>query len=150
MQTIIEKVLHLQNVPLFREVPSEQLSYLAAISSLVEMPAGTSVFEEGDDSSALYIIVEGQVNILKDDALVRELSTYKAVGTFGFFDQQPRIFSARCQTDCRFLHISSDRFFELMDERLDIARYLLKYFVGQLRRFVRETDISRAPRPEES
>lgn len=150
MKTIIEKVLHLQNVPLFTEVPTEQLSYLAAISGLTEMHAGTTIFEEGDDSSSLYVIVEGQVNILKDDALVRQLSTYKAVGTFGFFDQRPRIFSARCETDCQFLHISSDRFFELMDERLDIARYLLKYFVGQLRCFVSEADLTREPCPSET
>lgn len=147
MQTIIEKVLHLQNVPLFEEVPTEQLSHLAAISRLISIDAGTSIFNEGEDSSALYIIVDGTVNIMKQDSLVRQLSTYKAVGTFGFFDQQPRIFSARCQTDCRFLHLSSDHFFELMDERLDIARYLLKYFVGQLRSFVSEAGLPQQPQP---
>lgn len=141
MKTIIEKVLHLQNVPLFKDVPTEQLSHLAAISSLGEMPAGTRLFEEGDDSSTLYIIVEGTVNIMKKHALVRQLSTFEAVGIFGFFDQQPRILSAHCETDCQFLEISSDHFFELMDERLDIARHLLKYFVWQLRRFVREVDL---------
>lgn len=141
MKTIIEKVLHLQNVPLFKDVPTEQLSYLASISNLTQMPADATLFEDGDDSSTLYIIVEGKVNIMKKQALVRQLSTFEVVGIFGFFDQQPRIFSAQCETDCQFLEISSDRFFELMDERLDIARHLMKYFVLQLRRFVSEVDL---------
>ena len=60
MLTVIEKVIFLQNVEVFSDVPTEDLAYLAAIAEEVEFKNGEEVFKENEPSDALYLVLEGQ------------------------------------------------------------------------------------------
>ena len=133
MDTIIEKVMLLQNVELFSDVPTEQLSYLADIAESREVEKGDILFKENDPSDALFILASGKIEMVKNDEVIYEINEYEAVGTLGFFDQEPRIFTAKCVENCKMLEIDSTSFFDLLEERIHIARYLLKYFVTRLR-----------------
>lgn len=133
MDTIIEKVLLLQNVEFFADFPSEQLSYLASIAEKRDLSEGSVLFRENAPSDALFIIGNGKVEMRKDDALVFELKNNEPVGTFGFFDQEPRIFTAVCVEPTTLLEIDSTAFFDLLEDKVNITPYLLRYFVKQLR-----------------
>ncbi|MGF1670809.1 MAG: Crp/Fnr family transcriptional regulator [Balneolaceae bacterium] len=133
METIIEKVMLLQNVELFSDVPTEQLSHLASIAEVRHIDQGKILFHENDPSDALYILISGKINMVKNNSTIYEIGDFEAVGTLGFFDQEPRIFTAVCEKPCRMLEIDSTAFFDLLEERIHIARYLLKYFVKRLR-----------------
>jgi len=133
MDTVIEKVMLLQSVELFSDVPTEQLSYLAAIAEVRYIEEGDTLFKENAPSDALYILSSGKISMIKNGEVVYEIGEYEAVGTLGFFDQEPRIFTAKCKVKCKMLEIDSTAFFDLLEERIHIARYLLKYFVKRLR-----------------
>lgn len=133
MDTIIEKVMLLQSVELFSDVPTEQLSYLAGIAEVRNIDVGEILFRENDPSDALYILSSGEISMIKNGDIVYEIGEYEAVGTLGFFDQEPRIFTAECKVKGKMLEIDSTAFFDLLEERIHIARYLLKYFVKRLR-----------------
>ncbi|MFU8813138.1 MAG: cyclic nucleotide-binding domain-containing protein [Balneolaceae bacterium] len=133
MNTVIEKVMFLQDVELFMNVPTEQLSHLAAIATAAEAQKGATLFEQNDPSDALYIVIDGKVGMFRNDELIYETGPEKTVGALGFFDQKKRIFTARCLDDCKLLTIDASRFYDLLEERLNIARYIMIFFVKQLR-----------------
>lgn len=133
MKTVIEKVVHLQNVELFAEVPSEQLSYIASISNIIEMEKGDTLFKEGEDSESLHVLFIGSITMQSEGEDTFKIGENETVGALGFFDQKPRIFTAVCDEDCIILEIDSGAFFDLLEEKIHITRYLLKFFVSKLR-----------------
>jgi CRP-like cAMP-binding protein len=59
--TIIERVLLLQNIELFKDVTTEQLSFIAAIAEEISVDAGTLLYRENDPPDGLYVVVSGLV-----------------------------------------------------------------------------------------
>lgn len=133
METVVEKVIHLQNVELFAEIPTEQLSYIASIAKPIELSESDVLFSERENSDALHILFDGTIDMVKNNEPIFTVRSNETVGALGFFDQQPRIFTAVCNENCRLLEIDSIAFFDLLEERIHVARYLLKFFVKKLR-----------------
>ena len=59
--TIIERVLLLQNVDLFADVTTEQLSYIAAIGREIEVDSGKVLYRESDLADGMYLVISGAV-----------------------------------------------------------------------------------------
>jgi sigma-B regulation protein RsbU (phosphoserine phosphatase) len=55
----------ISQVPLLANLPPEEIDYLAASLRSAEVPAGTLLLEEGSAGDRLYIVLEGQVEIIK-------------------------------------------------------------------------------------
>ena len=62
----IEKVLFLKSVPLFEQIPSEDLAGVAQIVQQVEFAPGVALIRQGDEGDCLFIIVDGEVDIVVD------------------------------------------------------------------------------------
>ncbi len=142
MKTIIEKVIHLQNIELFSEVPSEQLSYIALISHITEYEKGDVLFREGENSDSLHVLFSGSIEMQKNGESKFAVEENRTVGALGFFDQKPRIFTALCKEKCIVLEIDSNAFFDLLEEKIHITRYLLKFFIGKLRLVYDDIELS--------
>ena len=123
----------LQNVEFFADIPTEQLSFLATIAESKTFEKGEILFRENEPSDALYIIGSGSVQLYQNKQPVSKITENQAAGVLGFFDQEPRIFKAVCETNCRILVINAIDFFDLLEDKVHITRHLLRYFVTQLR-----------------
>ena len=66
MYTVVEKVLLLQKVDLLSAVRTEDLAVLASISEEVLYPEDSMIFEEGQSTDGLYVIIRGQVALVRD------------------------------------------------------------------------------------
>jgi len=133
MNTIIEKVIFLQKVNLFADIPSEQLSHLAAIAERISVPEDTYLFREGDPSEYLYIVISGKVEICKNGNVLKISERYGEVGMLGFFDNAPRMAGAKTTTQTELLRIQSVDFMDLLEDRVNLSRGILKFFVRHLR-----------------
>ncbi|MCA1764040.1 MAG: Crp/Fnr family transcriptional regulator [Cryomorphaceae bacterium] len=138
MNTTIEKVNFLQNVELFAEFPTEQLSYLAAIAEIESYDSGEELFAIGDPSGHLFMIISGEIEMVRKGKVSQTLTKNAAVGVLGFFDREPRLFNAVCKSPCQVLVIDADDFFDLLEDKVYITVHLLRYFVAQLRSFYNE------------
>lgn len=141
MKTTIEKVIQLQNIEFFYGIPTNQLAYLAEIARVEVLEKGDFIFKEDQPSDALYIIVEGGADIYRHEKFVKNISKNKTVGTLGFFDQQARLFTAVCSEHSILLKIDNVPFYDLLDDKIYISRYLLSYFVKKLRAVYNNDDI---------
>ena len=100
--------------PRFRGVGATLMRRVVERAALVPYPAGTKVFDEGDEAQALYIIVSGEVTFRKREGMEeRALSTVHVGECFGeiaVINGAPRSASAIAQTDTVLLVLGKRSF----------------------------------------
>ncbi len=137
MLTIVEKVIILQKIDVFSDVPTEQLQYLAAIAEEVRFDKGDTIFREGDRSDALYLVVHGNVRLTQQDEEITTAREHEAFGTWALFDDEPRVVDAVVTEDSRLLCIDRDDFIDLLADHVQITEAVLKTVVRRLRGLAR-------------
>ncbi|MDZ7659018.1 cyclic nucleotide-binding domain-containing protein [Fodinibius sp.] len=140
METTIERVIFLQGIELFEDISSEQLAHLAGITKSFSADAGQSLFKEGDRSQSMFILINGNVHLLRDGELRKELTESVAIGVWGFFDGEERLMSATCKEESHFLVIDRIDFYDLLEDRVQLSQGLLKYFVKRIRKLTELSD----------
>jgi CRP/FNR family cyclic AMP-dependent transcriptional regulator len=134
--TVVEKVIMLQNVDVFASVPTEQLGYMAAIAEVVALLEGDVVYREGDESNALYVVVDGSIRLHRDQETITTASRSDAFGTWAVLDAEPRVTTATVVTDARLLRIDRDDFLELLADHSEITQGVFKTVAGRMRRLL--------------
>lgn len=140
METTIERVIFLQNIELFADIPSEQLAHLAGITQSFTANAGEMLFEEGDRSQSMYILINGNVQLYRNNRLRKELTDAEAIGVWSFFDGEERLVTATCKEESHFLVIDRIDFFDLLEDRVQLSQGLLAYFVKRIRKLTKLSD----------
>jgi CRP-like cAMP-binding protein len=115
-------------------------------------PEGALVFSEGDSSTELYLVLEGEVQIQIQVApqlaepTVYVVRAFDIFGEFAFVDPKPRAASARCNRDSKLGIIKKSDFDELVDKfpaiGMNFYHTLAQMLSERLRRmnkFLRET-----------
>jgi sulfate permease, SulP family len=121
--------LSLDQVPLLRDLTSDQIERLRAWLEPVAWPAGHVVFRHGDPGSCLYLVTRGRasVHLRHDDEGIR-LATFAAGAVFGelaLLDRGPRSATVTVDEDLRGFGLSEASFNALCQEQPDIAIKLL-------------------------
>ncbi|MFH5833293.1 Crp/Fnr family transcriptional regulator [Halalkalibaculum sp. DA3122] len=140
MDTTIERVIFLQGIELFADIPSEQLAHLAGITQSLAADREHVLFEEGDRSQSLFLLINGKVQLKRNGLLRKELTNSEAIGVWGFFDGGERLTSAVCKEESHFLTINRMDFYDLMEERVNLSQGVLKYFVKRIRKLTELSD----------
>ncbi|MCW5850508.1 MAG: cyclic nucleotide-binding domain-containing protein [Anaerolineae bacterium] len=122
----IEKVLFLRGVDLFGELASEDLAAVARIATEVTLRAGERFITQGDLGDCLYIVVEGEASIVRQEVgeLMRR-GPGDIMGEMAIISHRPR--SAHCLaiTDITALKVTHDDFWQLMEEQPPLARAMM-------------------------
>lgn len=140
METTIEKVIHLQRIEMFGDIPSEQLAHLAGIAQDFRVSQGDVIFAEGDSSDSMYVLIDGAVEIERKDGNKKKISQDEAFGIWGFFDRKPRLATATATEDSYLLKIDNADFYDLIEDRVHLSRGLIKFLVDKIRQFIEKTD----------
>lgn len=100
--------------------------------------AGEVIFREGEESEAAYLIVSGEVRIVKghDSPAAKELAVVGAgeyIGEMGAIDDQPRSASAVARGAVVCAPVRPGEFMDLLRQNPDEAIDLLKILFERLR-----------------
>jgi CRP-like cAMP-binding protein len=133
MLVTIEKVMLLKVVELFSETPDEILVEVAERLHEMVFPAGTTIFEQGERGDSLYIIIDGRVEVLSGKTILDRLGPRQLFGEMALLDAEPRAASVRTVTETRLLRLDQEAFYELMDDRIEIAYGVIRVIVKRLR-----------------
>jgi len=136
MLTTIEKVLFLKGVSIFKEIPGEVLSQIAQIAEEVQIEKGSRIFDEGEPGDSLYLIVRGGVRVHKGTREVAVLREGECFGEMAILDNEPRSASITALEDVQLLRIWSDDFYEMLADRVEIARGIFKVLSRRLRQAI--------------
>ena len=147
MLSIIEKVIFLQNVDVFAEVPSEQLSYLAVIAEELTFSAEEIVYKSDEPSDALYVVFEGSVRLHRGEEEITVARTGEPFGTWALFDDTPRVATATAIEDTNALCIDRVDFLDILSDHVQITEGVFKALIGRLRGLLDRvgTDLGQRP-----
>jgi CRP/FNR family transcriptional regulator, cyclic AMP receptor protein len=130
---LIEKVLVLKSLNLFKETPENILADLAPLMKEMQYEQGTEIFKEGDTGDCMYIIQQGNIKIHKGNTTLAILKEKEVFGELSLLDADTRSASATADTDCILYKIDQEPFYELMDERPEVAKGFIKILCQRLR-----------------
>ena len=141
MLTTVEKVIFLQDIDIFEFTSTEDLAHIAAITDEVQFHANETIFEEGEISDAMYMVIEGKVRLTRGDQEVMVAQKKDVFGTWALFDDEPRVAAATTLENSLLLQIDKEDFIDLLADHVAITQSVLKTMVKRLRNLM--TRISR-------
>ena len=130
---LIEKVLVLKSLNLFKDTPENILADLAPLMKEMEYEQGPEIFKEGETGDCMYIIQQGNIKIHKGNTTLAILKEKEVFGELSLLDADTRSASATADTDCILYKIDQEPFYELMDERPEVAKGFIKILCQRLR-----------------
>ncbi|WP_439558575.1 cyclic nucleotide-binding domain-containing protein [Dyadobacter sp.] len=134
-QTIseMERVIVLKNTQLFSQTPENVLSSIAPIMKEVTYSEGQQIFAKGDLGDSMYIIYTGSVGIYDGKKQLALFDKGEIFGELALLDTEPRSASTVAETDVLVFRIDQEDFFELMEERDEILRNVLRILCQRIR-----------------
>ncbi len=141
MLLTVEKVMVLKSVDIFAHTPEEILVDIAGLLKEIAVAASATIFEKGDRGDSMYIIVEGEVEALNEGHAFAQMGERQVFGEMALLDGEPRTATIRATTLTRLLRLDQEPFYELMDDRIEIARGVIHVLLQRLRR--RTEDVNR-------
>ena len=132
MHLTLEKVAILKSVEIFADTPDFVLASVAAITDELEIPAGTTFMRAGDVEDWMYIVVAGRVQV-GAGAEARLLEPGYSLGELEALSPGARSASAQAVDDATLFRINRDAFDELMADRPEIARSVIRMLCHRLR-----------------
>jgi len=130
---LIEKVLVLKSLSLFKDTPENILADLAPLMQEMEYEQGVEIFKEGETGDSMYIIQKGNIRIHKGDINLATLNEKEVFGELSLLDTDTRSATATAATDCNLYKIDQEPFYELLDERPEVAIGFIKILCQRLR-----------------
>ena len=126
----------LKKVPLFANLPDEDLDRLCSVASEEYILTDEILFIEGEIGDKAYVIMEGEIDILKESGgktvLLATRQSGEVIGEMSLLDQAPRFASGRARTDSKLLSISHDNLNHLLDSSSSAARVMLSTITNRL------------------
>jgi len=130
---LVEKVLILKALSIFRDTPEHILADLAPLMQEEEYDQNSLIFREGEIGDCMYIIHQGKVNIHKGGTTLAILKEKEVFGELSLLDAEVRSASATTNTNCILFRIEQEPFYELIDNRPEVARGFIKILCQRLR-----------------
>jgi CRP-like cAMP-binding protein len=97
-------------------------------------PAGEYVFKAGDHGETMYIITEGEVDIIEGSTVLDTIGPGSIVGELALIDDEPRSASVRARTDCRLVPVDRRRFQFMVQETPFFGLAVMKVLADRLRK----------------
>ena len=118
--------LQLSQVPAFGGLSQEQLVLLRDSMTAAPFHKEDVVINQGDVGDCFYVIIEGKVEVLRDDPENKgfEVVINAAMGEYEFFGEraliksEPRFASVKALTDLKTMSITQAKFEEVMGQPL--------------------------------
>ena len=128
----------LLRVPVFAGLPDDQISWFIGHSEELRLKAGDAYFRQGDPADAMFVILEGQLQVrgeLGGETVVLPIMPGDVTGVLPFSRMKQFTVGARAVTDARVLRFPSPQFPELVQKMPELAQRL----VGLMSDRIRET-----------
>jgi len=128
----------LKRIPIFSTLSHEALIEIAGRLEPVPCEEGETLFYEGDEGDALYIIEQGRVKITKLDAsgtelVLNEIGAGETVGELALIDRAPRSATVVAIVPSRLLRLDRDDFLDEIRNYPEIALDIMRLFSQRIR-----------------
>jgi CRP-like cAMP-binding protein len=95
---------------------------------------GQIIIEAGTHGDAMYVVLEGEVEIRVSDAEIETGGPNTILGEMALVDDDPRSATVVAKTDCRLLEVDRRRFQSLVAETSYFALEVMHVMANRLRK----------------
>ncbi len=138
MLSNVEKVLILKSVAMFSHTPDNVLADVADLLEELDISENETIFEKGDTGDSMYVILDGKVRVHDGERLLNYLGERDVFGEMALLDPEPRLASVTAVEATRLFRLDQAPFFELMEERPEVATGIIRVLTSRLRDRVRD------------
>ena len=129
----IDLVVLLRTVSMFSQMSGEPLLPVASIVKPIHFAPGQIVVREGDPGDRMFLVVQGEVEVLKNGHRVVLLGQRDAFGELAILDGAPRSATVRAVGAVGLLAIAGDEFDEQVDLHPALGRGIIRMLSRRLR-----------------
>jgi AAA family ATP:ADP antiporter len=133
---LIEQVFLLQKIDLLRDARSAHLALLASIAEEVDVRPDTVLIRQGEPTNAMYVVIDGLVELEGVGNQRLEASEGQAFGTWALIDEAPSLVTATVLAPSRLLQITRNDFYDLLSDHSELALGLLQGLARRVRTLV--------------
>ena len=136
---LTDKILYLKNIEIFSGLSINELAAVAAVTEEAFFEAGETVFNEGEQGDNLFLVVEGNVAVVKDCNREKEIEldnigTGDYFGEMALFADDRRSATIRVKSPARFLTLHKHELQEIVREYPQIALHVCRVLSQRIRR----------------
>jgi len=134
----LDRILLMREIPMFSRLSPEDLEKIAEVAVEQLFPRQSFICHEGEHGDSLFIIVHGDVNVLKktenDQTILAVRKDGEFVGEMAILES-PSIRSATLQadTDVRMLVLDGESFKAILRDRPEVAISVLQHMSRRVR-----------------
>lgn len=139
MLTSVERLLFVRGVPIFKELRDDFLVRLASVMDELSFPKEYTIFTEGQEGRALYIVVSGRVRVHLGNRDLAELDEGACFGEMSLFDSEPRSASITTLEPCDCLVLTQQQLYDAIDETPGIAVNIIRLLSRRIRELNRKS-----------
>jgi CRP/FNR family cyclic AMP-dependent transcriptional regulator len=96
----------LKSIPLFADVPDEELGQIATFAQEVSVDQGRELVREGDFSYEFMVIEEGEAEVTRDGERVADLGPGDFFGEMGLLEKTLRTATVTAKTPMRLVTLT--------------------------------------------
>jgi len=122
----VERLLHLQKLPLFGTLAPGDLAVLASYARERFFPKGRAILRSGEPVGAIHLVVEGSVRVSWNGKPLPVAGPNDAIGVIGLLARAAEGFEATAVTDTLTLEIDADTLSDVFDDHFSIFHHLLR------------------------
>ena len=111
----IDKARVLRQSPLFELLSAAELDVLGELAKPLRYAPGAQVFAEGEVGASLFVLVSGEVEVVRKapsgtEKVLAVLSAPAAFGEMSLIDREQRSATVRARSECAALQLTAENF----------------------------------------
>ena len=129
----------LARMPLFKHCAESELRIIAGVTRPLTVQRGTLVLTEGQSGDGIYLLVAGEVEILKDGKVIARVGAGSNFGEMSMLDDPRASATVRASSRVELLVIRREAFFRLLKSNPTFAVKVLWNMLLRLSHNLRQT-----------
>jgi signal transduction histidine kinase len=128
----------LKKIPLFEDLPDDDLTRLCKMVTTVQLRAGEELFQEGSPGDRVYVLKEGSLEVVKQAGKREVLLAVNdkpgtVIGEMALIEQAPRMATIRARYDSTLIGIDQRQLEVLLDTSPSAGQAILHTVLGRWR-----------------
>jgi CRP-like cAMP-binding protein len=114
-------------------VSPSDLALFRRVGGGVVYGPGEFIFRAGDSADEMYVVGEGEIELVHDGSVVEVVAAGRPFGELGLIEDAPRALDARARGRVVVAPISAERFTWLVEQQPEFVLSLLRLLAHRLR-----------------
>jgi signal transduction histidine kinase len=127
----------LRRQPLFESLSDDELDRLHRMAETIELPEGACLMREGEPGDAMFVVLDGDLEVSRRDGAVDEVIAVRTpgevLGEMALLQRQARTATVRALSPARLLRIGSEAYEELVAHNPNASRAIVTTVMQRLR-----------------